>query len=112
MTARSFNSGARRPAGQPPATFARADLDALVARYAPIGRRVRRQRNTRRLMAAVLVPVLGLAGFQAWEAGGARLRTILDAPAISSEATDSAARMDQALEEFRKKFPKDNLFKS
>ena len=86
---------------QPPATAASAELDALVARYAPIGRRLRRQRLARRITAALLVPILGMAGFQAWQAGGTRLRTVLDAPTVSSQGMDNAVRIEQALVEFR-----------
>ncbi len=87
---------------QPPATSASADLDALVARYAPIGRRLRRQRLAGRITGALLVPILGIAGFQAWQTGSTPLRTVLDAPTVSPQATDSAARIEQALAEFRK----------
>lgn len=120
MTTQSPNPGSRRKVAQPPAAsasaasasadvaVARADLDALVAHYAPIGRRVRRQRLVWRVAAGLLVPILGIAGFQAWQAGNNRTRTVLDAPTVnppaavvSPQAADSVARIEQALAEFR-----------
>lgn len=80
------------------------DVDALVARYAPIGRRLRRQRLLQRTAAVLVLPVLGIAGFQAWQAGDARLRAAVAAsvggPQAGSQAED-AARVEQALLEFR-----------
>lgn len=76
------------------------DVDALVARYAPVGRRLRRQRRLKQAAAALLLPVLGIAGFQAWEAGAARLRTAVSMAAGgspgASQASD-AARIEAAL---------------
>lgn len=82
-----------------------ADIDALVARYAPVGRRLRRQRTLRRTAAALLVPLLGLAGVYAWQAGGPDLRQAVAVaagpPAAGSLATD-AARIEAALRDIER----------
>lgn len=70
-----------------------SDIDALVAQYAPIGRRLRRRRRLTRIALAVLVPLLGGAAFVAWQS-----RQDIVA---SLGPTSDAQRIEEALAEFR-----------
>jgi hypothetical protein len=78
------------------------DLDALVARYAPVGRRVRRERLVRRSAVAMALPIVAALGFQAWQWGsGLRLAMPSTDTGANSMANDAATRVESALAEFR-----------
>jgi len=75
------------------ATSSGADVEALVARYAPIGRQLRRRRQLSRLALALLLPVLGVAAAVMWQSRDVIVGTLT----IESDAD----RIERALNEFR-----------
>lgn len=81
-----------------------ADVEALVAKYAPAGRRLRRERIVRRTAVAMTLPVVAALGFQAWQWATVRLDTPASAaPAAADRGAteDAARRVESALAEFR-----------
>lgn len=78
-----------QPAGQ----VHGAEIDALVAHYAPIGRQLRRRRTLTRLGLAIMVPVLGAAAVVAWQAR--------EGIVAGLGPTGDAQRIEAALAEFR-----------
>ncbi|MCK6372160.1 MAG: hypothetical protein L6Q83_12720 [Gammaproteobacteria bacterium] len=82
------------PAPQTAAT----DLDSLVAKYAPVGRRVRRERLVRRSVVALALPVVAGLAAVTWQWGASLTARPQAQVAIES---DTAARVESALAEFR-----------
>jgi myosin heavy subunit len=83
-----------RPAPQ----AANHDLDALVARYAPVGRRVRRERLMRRSALALVLPLAAGLAAVTWQWGASL--TARPQAQVTTES-DTAARVESALAEFR-----------
>jgi len=73
--------------------FSSADVDALVAHYAPIGRQLRRRRTLTRITVAVLVPLLGAAAYVGWQS--------VHGIVASLGPTSDTQRIEEALAEFR-----------
>jgi hypothetical protein len=74
-----------------------ADVDALVARYAPIGRNLRRRRKLTRIALALLVPALGIAAILLWQSRD----LIASKVTIEGEGEGDADRIERALAEFQ-----------
>lgn len=91
-------AGNSRP-HQPPAPRGQVEVDALVAKYAPIGRRLRRERLLRWGALALALPVAAVLGTLAWRS--AQQPATVPQVAAAAPAADSAARVESALAEFR-----------
>ncbi len=76
------------------------DLDALVARYAPVGRKVRRERRLRRSALVLGLPLVAGLALVVWQ-WPATMRTEAPAAAQGGPSGDAAARIESALAEFR-----------
>lgn len=71
-----------------------ADVDALVARYAPLGRRLRKRRRLVRVALALLVPALAAGAIVAWQSGAGLVAGLLSgAAADRAELTHQQAQL-------------------
>lgn len=95
-----MNPTGHRRQQQPPAPGGQAAVDALVAKYAPLGRRLRRERLLRWGAVALALPIAALLGVLAWQSRPLA-PTTLQPVAAAAPADDSAARVESALAEFR-----------